>query len=60
MEAVFWCLLKIYYDSSQGTNDLGYRVLSDLFDIFTGVKQGGILSPALFHALIDDLIHEVT
>ena len=60
MEAVFWCLLKIYYDSSHGTIDLGYGVLSDLFPISIGVKQGGILSPALFHAFIDDLIHEVT
>ena len=60
MEAVLCCLLKIYYDSSQSTIDLGYGVLSDLFPISIGVKQGCILSPALFHAFIDYLIHEVT
>ena len=55
-----WYILKIYYDSSRGTIDLGDGLLSDLFIISFGVKQGGILSPPLFHAHIDDLIFECT
>ena len=56
MDSTFWYLLKIYYDSSQGTIDLGNGILSELFPITVGVKQGGILSPPLFENKIDDLI----
>ena len=55
-----WYILKIYYDSSKGTIDLGEGLLSELFTISFGVKQGGILSPSLFHAYIDDLIYTCT
>ena len=57
LDPVMWHILKIYYDSSRGTIDLGDGLLSDLFSISFGVKQGGILSPSLFHAYIDDLIY---
>ena len=60
MDLSLWFLLKTYYDSSQGTIELGNGSLSELFDISIGVKQGGILSPALFHMYIDDLIFEIT
>lgn len=60
MNSTMWFILKIYYDSSQGTIDLGDGILSELFLITVGVKQGGILSPALFHAFIDGLIYECT
>ena len=50
----------MYYVSSRGTIEIGERVLSDLFPISIGVKQRGILYPYLFHAFIDDLIHEIT
>ena len=55
-----WYILKIYYDSSQGTIDLGNGILSELFPLTVGVKQEGILSPSLFYAFIDDLIHQCT
>ena len=60
MDPTMWYILKIYYDSSKGTIDLGDGLLSDLFPISFGVKQGGILSPSLFHAYIDELIYECT
>jgi hypothetical protein len=52
-----WFVLKIYYDSSQDTIDLGNGILSELFPISVGVKQGGMLSPSLFNSIIDDLIY---
>ena len=55
-----WYILKIYYDSSKGTIDIGDGLLSDMFTISFGVKQGGILSPSLFHAYIDELIYYCT
>jgi len=58
MDQTLWYILKIYYDSSQGTIDLGNGLLSELFPITVGVKQGGILSPPLFENKIDDLIYE--
>jgi hypothetical protein len=39
-----------------GTIDLGNGILSELFPITVGVKQGGILSPDLFKNMIDELI----
>ena len=60
LDPTMWYILKIYYDSSRGTIDLGEGFLSDLFIISFGVKQGGILSPPLFHTHIDDLIFECT
>jgi hypothetical protein len=56
MDHTLWYILKIYYDSSQGTTDLGNGILSELFPITVGVKQGGILSPDLFKSMIDELI----
>ena len=60
LDGSMWYILKVYYDSSYGVLDLGDGVLSELFPIKIGVKQGGILSPTLFHAFIDDLIYECT
>jgi hypothetical protein len=56
MDHTLWYILKIYYDSSQGTIDLGNGILSELFPITVGVKQGGMLSPDLFKNMIDELI----
>jgi hypothetical protein len=58
MDHTLWYILKIYYDSSLGTIELGNGLLSELFPITVGVKQGGILSPPLFENKIDDLIYE--
>ena len=60
MDSTMWYILETYYDSSQGTIDLGNGILTELFPLTVGVKQGGILSPSLFHAFIDDLIHQCT
>jgi hypothetical protein len=35
---------------------LGNGILSELFPITVGVKQGGILSPDLFKNMIDELV----
>ncbi len=51
-----WVLLKKYYDMSLGTILLPDDSFSQLFDILTGVKQGGFLSPFLFNNFIDELI----
>jgi hypothetical protein len=56
MDHTLWYILKLYYDSSQGTIDLGNGILSDLFPITVGVKQGGILFSDLFKNMIDELI----
>ena len=48
MDQTLWYILKIYYDSSQGTIELGNGLLSELFPITVGVKQEGILSSPLF------------
>ena len=56
MDITFWYILKIYYDSSQGTILLADNYYSELFLINVGVKQGGKLSSYLFGKLVDDLI----
>jgi len=58
MDITFWYILKIYYDSSEGTILLMNNCLSELFNINVGVKQGGFLSPSLYDKLIDDLIKQ--
>ena len=60
LDYTMWYILKIYYDSSQGTIALDDGFLSELFPITVGVKQGGILSPDLFKVFIDELIHNCT
>ena len=52
-----WLILKKYYDSSRGCLFVNGS-FSEQFIIRCGVKQGGILSPFLFNAFIDDLISE--
>ncbi|CAF1063514.1 unnamed protein product, partial [Brachionus calyciflorus] len=54
----YWVLLKIYYDSAAAVVSLPNILPSVEFDIETGVKHGGILSPFLFNTFIDDLIDE--
>ena len=56
MDITFWYILKIYYDSSEGTILLADDCFSQLFPINVGVKQGGKLSSYLFGKLVDDLI----
>ena len=56
MDITFCYILKIYYDSSEGTILLTVNCFSELFIINVGVKQGGKLSSYLFGKLIDDLI----
>ena len=56
MHITLWVLLKKYYDMSHGTILLPDLNFSALFEIETGVKQGGILSPFLFNDFIDELI----
>ena len=34
-------------------------VLGEFFDVTTGVKQGGVLSPRLFTVYVDDMIHKL-
>jgi len=58
MDITFWYILKIYYDSSEGTILLMDNCFSELFKINVGVKQGGYLSPPLYGKLINDLIKE--
>ena len=50
-------LLRIYYDKLSSKIKLG-NTLSRLFKLARGVKQGGVLSGALFNYFINDLIEE--
>ena len=50
-------LLKLYYDKLQARVKIN-NVLSDLFQLMRGVKEGGVLSGDLFNCFIDDLIFE--
>jgi hypothetical protein len=51
-----WLILKTYYNSSVGVikNDN----IENKFQITSGVKQGGILSPYLFNFYIDELLEK--
>ena len=50
-------LLRIYYDKLVCKIKIGYK-LSRLFKLARGVKQGGVMSGALFNYYINDLIEE--
>jgi hypothetical protein len=50
-------LLRIYYDKLASKVKLG-SFLSILFKLLRGLKQGGVLSGALFNTFIDNLIKE--
>ena len=52
-----WILLKRYYDESKSIITYNNET-SNTFDITSGVKQGGILSPFLFNMYVNDLIEE--
>ena len=56
MDITFWYILKIYYDSPEGTILLTVNCFNELFIINAGVKKGGKISSYLFGKLIDDLI----
>ena len=55
-----WYILKINNDSSLGAIELSENILPENIPITTGVKQGVILSPTIFHANIYGLIYECT
>jgi hypothetical protein len=48
-------LLRIYYDTLESMI-LNNKELSELFKLWRGVKQGGVLSGSLFNFFINDLI----
>jgi hypothetical protein len=50
-------ILKIYYDKLASKVKLN-NLLSILFKLLRGLKQGGVLSGAVFNTFIDDLIKE--
>ncbi len=50
-------LLKTYYDKLSSKIKINH-ILSKLIKLSRGVKQGGVMSGALFNFFIDDLIHE--
>ena len=50
-------ILKIYYDKLSSKIRIN-NVVSKLFNLARGVKQGGVLSGSLFNFFIDDLIQE--
>jgi len=50
-------ILKIYYDKLSSKIRIN-NMLSKLFNLARGVKQGGVLSGSLFNFFIDDLIQE--
>ena len=60
LSPTLWHILKLYYDSSEGCILLSDNLYSSCFDINVGLKQGGVLSPSLFHVYIDDLIFDCT
>ena len=60
LSPTLWLILKTYYESARGCIEVSDGSLSGFFPINIVVKQGGILSPALFRAFIDDLIQQCT
>jgi len=52
----YWILLKIY--SALAFILFDNNINSNFFNIETGVKQGGVLSPFFYNSFIDDLIEE--
>ena len=50
-------LLKTYYDKLSSKIKIN-NILSKLIKLSRGVKQGGVMSGALFNFFFDDLIHE--
>ena len=49
--------MKTYYDKLSCNIKINY-ILSKIIKLSRGVKQGGVISGALFNFLIDDLIQE--
>ncbi len=56
MKMCNWLILKLYYDSSIGFLKTNGKININAIPINRGVKQGGILSPFLFNAFIDQLL----
>jgi hypothetical protein len=54
-----WLILFNYYKSAVGVVKYKNIVCGPLFNILSGVKQGGVLSPFLFNMYIEDLIIEI-
>jgi hypothetical protein len=55
-----WLLLKNYYSTSKGCLNLDSGSdKSKLFPIDRGVKQGGILTPSLFKAFVNNLSKDI-
>lgn len=54
-----WFILFEYYKSSKGLVKYKNKLCGPLFSIFSGVKQGGVLSPFLFNVFIEELIEKI-
>ena len=59
MDPWIWKMFCKYYETSTACVELNGEV-SQPFNISSGVKQGGILSPFLFNLYIDDLLKQCT
>ena len=55
----YWYLLKNYYDSSISCLELNGMTSDEHFKVSRGVKQGEILSPALFNIFVDDFLQSI-